>query len=341
MTRTTERTSARRAGRVSKPRVRDDVFRAYWEFASERQRIFEARLRGAPGPWTLDPILAEHRFCNAFRASDRVSQGLIRAAYAPGCDSPADVFLRVVIYRLFSKPETWGLIEDATGGLSVESFELERLGSVLDEAQDSGTKLYTGAFILCATRAYGYPRKHRNHLALVQSMLAADVPSRLSATGSLQEVFEELRAWPLLGPFMAYQLAIDLNYSTLVNFDEDDFTVPGPGAVRGLKKVFEHCSDLSPAETIHWLVDYQHRLEDETGIEPPRLFGRRLKAIDCQNLLCEVDKYSRVRFPELLSNRSKIKQRFTPDPRPLPLFYPPKWGINEEAADMQIQLSLA
>jgi hypothetical protein len=57
-----------------------------------------------------------------------------------------------------------------------------------------------------------------------------------------------------------------------------------------------------------------------------------LKAIDCQNLLCEVDKYSRVRFPELLSNRSRIKQRFRADHAPLTLFYPPRWGINEAAA---------
>ena len=36
-------------------------------------------------------------------------------------------------------------------------------------------------------------------------------------------------------------------------------------------------------------------------------------------------------FPHLISERTRIKQPFTPSstrPR-LPLFYPPKWGIND------------
>ena len=39
--------------------------------------IFELRADGGPGPWTDDPILQRYKFCNTFRASDRVSQYLI------------------------------------------------------------------------------------------------------------------------------------------------------------------------------------------------------------------------------------------------------------------------
>jgi hypothetical protein len=53
-----------------------------------------------------------------------------------------------------------------------------------------------------------------------------------------------------------------------------------------------------------------------------------LHAIDCQGLFCELDKYARVAFPELRSNRQRIKINFTPSTEPLPLFYPPKWDIN-------------
>jgi alpha-glutamyl/putrescinyl thymine pyrophosphorylase clade 1 len=33
------------------------VFDTYWEFAAERHRIYEKRVRGEPQPWTTDPIL--------------------------------------------------------------------------------------------------------------------------------------------------------------------------------------------------------------------------------------------------------------------------------------------
>jgi len=310
------------------PIPREGVFRAYWRFAAERQLIFARRQEGMSPPWTDDPILREYRFCNAFRASDRVSQALIAAAYARDDFSAEDLVVRIVLFRFFSRPATWELIEAEVGVLTAASFDEERIGEVLDRAFDEGRRLYTAAFILCANDAYGHQRKHRNHLALISAMLDAGLPGRLAETRSLRAVFQLLIEWPLIGPFMAYQLAIDLNYSPLLDFDENDFTVPGPGALRGLRKVFVDLGGLSPADAVHWLVDYQERVEGEFGIAPPSLFGRRLYAIDCQNLLCEIDKYSRVAFPELESARTRIKQRYRPDPEPLRLAFPPKWGIE-------------
>lgn len=61
-----------------KPTPRKEVFDAYWRFAAERLAIFLRRANGEPGPWTGDPILQQYKFCNTFRAADRVSQYLIR-----------------------------------------------------------------------------------------------------------------------------------------------------------------------------------------------------------------------------------------------------------------------
>ena len=60
------------------PVPRREVFDTYWTFAAERQRIYLSRLAGMPAPWSGDPILARFKFCNAYRAADRVSQYLIR-----------------------------------------------------------------------------------------------------------------------------------------------------------------------------------------------------------------------------------------------------------------------
>lgn len=312
------------------PTPRRAVFAAYWRFAAERQLIFERRLAGLPGPWTDDPVLSRFRFCNAFRASDRVSQYLIQTVTygAPGDLDIRDAVARTVLFRLFSRPSTWELIEQGCGPVRAETFDPKHIGRVLDEALASGQRLYTGAFILCANAAYGHRRKHRNHLALVDAMLRGGLPERLKQTRTLDEVYRALLEYPLIGPFMAYQLAIDLNYGPHMDFDENQFTMPGPGALRGLGKVFCDLGDLSPQGAIDWLVEQQPTVEKRFGVAAPTLFGRPLHAIDCQNLLCEVDKYARVAFPELASDRQRIKQTFSPAGSLPALFYPPRWGVN-------------
>lgn len=317
------------------PAVRTDVYDAYWRFAAERQRIFDLRAEGEPGPWTDDPILRRYKFCNAFRASDRISQYLIsRVIYDPVArDLPAeDVFLRIILFRLFSKEHTWEALEQATGGIRRSTLDVEHLGDVLDELR-TRQSIYTAAFILCAHDAYGHRVKHRNHLELVRRMFArGGLGSDLARAKSLKDVIAALRLWPMIGPFMGYQLAIDLNYSAHLDFDEDDFTVPGPGAVRGLHKVFSDFAGHSPEQLIMRMVDRQEAEFDRLGLSWTGLYGRRLHAIDCQGLFCETDKYSRAAFPELKSNRVRIKQEFRePKPR-LELFYPPKWGINHNVS---------
>jgi len=317
---------------VQPPTPRPAVYDTYWRFAAERQRIFYRRLEEDRGPWTEDPILAEFKFCNAFRASDRVSQYLIREViYSPQATSmkPEDSFLRVVLFRLFSRESTWEALEAATGGLSRKTFDPTALGDLLERLRRCQS-IYTGAFILCAHDAYGHRAKHRNHLALVEDMFR---PRRLGAAfgkaGSLREVYEALLSWPMIGPFMAYQLAIDLNYTEHLDFSEDEFTMPGPGAMRGLKKVFADFGDYTPSQLIMRMVERQAQEFDRLDLEWEGLFGEPLRAIDCQGLFCETDKYARMKFPELKSNRVRIKARFSPSRKPLPLFYPRKWGIND------------
>jgi hypothetical protein len=79
------------------------------------------------------------------------------------------------------------------------------------------------------------------------------------------------------------------------------------------------------------MADRQEREFERLGLTFRSLFGRPLQLIDCQNLFCEVDKYSRVFHPDIegRSGRTRIKQRFAPKAAPIQYWYPPKWGINE------------
>src|SRR5436853_6110232 len=87
---------------------RQEVYRAYWRFAAERQRVFFARLEGKQRPWTSDPVLNEFKFCCVYRASDRVSQYLIRnVIYARGTWNEEDIVFRILLFKIFNQIETW------------------------------------------------------------------------------------------------------------------------------------------------------------------------------------------------------------------------------------------
>jgi len=312
--------------------VATDVLRSYWFVAAERQRIYHRRLRGEPAPWTTDPVLSNYRFTNAYRAADRVSQDLIRMQYQ-GPQEAEDLLLRTLLYRFFNKPTTWRTIERAVGTLSRSSYDIAVIDRELEGVLAHGQRVYSAAYIT-PPPPFGARRKHLNHLRLVEYILASGAADRIREASTLQQVYTFLYSYPSLGPFLAFQLAIDLNYSTLVDFDENQFVVAGPGARSGIAKCFVHTDALGPEDVIRWAVDHQEEEFERYGLDFENLFGRPLALIDCQNLFCETDKYARVAHPGVagIGNRARIKQRFTPQaPGPAP-FFPPQWGINERAS---------
>lgn len=315
------------------PTPREGVYELYWRFAAERHKAFEARVAGLPWPWSQDRILQEYKFCNVYRAADRVSQYMIRdVAYREDDSTAADRLFQIAAFRTFSNIRTWESVIAVIGrsprleDLADGSFE-----AALTAAKEANGGLYTGAFILCATNAYGRSIKHLNHVELFKNMfLESRLADRILEAGSLREVYDLLHAFPLMGDFMSYQTAIDLNYSEHLDFSENDFTQPGPGALRGLKKVFTDLGGLTPQEAIMWMVDHQDEEFARLGLEFHGLWGRPIHAIDAQNLFCETDKYCREAVPELASARTRIKARYTSTPQAVTLFFPPKWGINDK-----------
>lgn len=69
--------------------------------------------------------------------------------------------------------------------------------------------------------------------------LTGRLGEKLLAARSLRKVYNLLHEYPLMGDFMSYQVAIDLNYSDLVNFSENEFTQAGPGALRGIRNALK------------------------------------------------------------------------------------------------------
>jgi len=327
------------------------AYETYWRFATERLAMFYRRRRDPAGPWTSDPILRAYRFTNVFRAADRVSQYLIREIQyrADRSQEPREVCFRTILFKIFNKIETWEALEFAHGPLSWRTVDLDAVDCTLSRLQADGQSIYSAAYIMPAP-PLGRARKHSNHLLLIARMMTDRLADRLREAPDLRAVYERMLNYPGLGRFLAFQYVIDLNYSTLLDFDEADFVVAGPGALDGISKCFRSISARSPEQIIQWVTERQEIEFAERGLNFNGLFGRRLQPIDCQNLFCEVSKYTRIAHPEIrgIANRQRIKQTYKRSDRDLPMLsFPARWKLatGEEdkkkcsaAIDRQLEL---
>jgi len=322
------------------------VYDTYWRFAAERQRVYMQRVANQPAPWTADPIISIHKFTNAYRASDRVSQYLIqRVIYRDDLPkSPEEVLFRILLFKLFNKIETWELLERHFGEVTLAGYKFKYYDHVLANAKAAGERIYSAAYIMPpGSAAYGYAAKHQNHLQLLEQMCKDKLALKLGKLRRMQQGFELLKAYPTIGDFLAYQFIVDVNYSEITDFPEMEFVVAGPGAKDGLKKCFTHTAGLNEPELIRLMADLQTYEFERLGLKFESIWGRQLQLIDCQNLFCEVDKYSRVAHPDIsgISGRSRIKQKFVSSGLVLQPWYPPKWNLNDRiAADPRLQASL-
>jgi hypothetical protein len=316
---------------ILSPAKPSEVYDTYWRFAAERQNIFFKRLEGKPLPWTDDPILRRYKFTNVYRASDRVSQYLIKHVIYHGDQSADEVFFRILLFKVFNRIETWKLLQEKLGEICYAEYSFDRYDALLTQAMSEGHTLFSAAYIMpSGGTSFGHTRKHSNFLKLIEMMMRDEVPHRIGEMRSMVQLFELLRSYPMIGDFLAYQFTIDINYSELTKFSEMEFVMPGPGAKDGIRKCFSSPGGLSETDIIRLVADRQEKEFDRLGLDFRSLWGRSLQLIDCQNLFCEVDKYARMAHPHVkgISDRKRIKQAYQGNRELITYWYPPKWGIN-------------
>lgn len=306
---------------------RQEIYDMYWYFAYERQNIFYNKLNGKNMPYTNDKILQEYKFCNCYRVLDRVSQFLLKNVIYNGVEySKEDIIFRIVLFKIFNKEDTWNYLVEELKDIVLENFSFESYDRLLTEYKNNGNKIYNDAYISCANKAFGYEMKHQNHLALLEKMFIKDkMQNKIINCKSMKEAFNVLKEYPLIGNFMAYQLVTDINYSEVVDFREDEFTIAGPGAIRGIKKCFSNLEGSTYEDVIKYMYDVQESEFERLKLKFKYINGRKLQYIDIQNLFCELDKYLRVRRPNLKSNRIKIKKKYIQNKEKIEYMLPLKW----------------
>ncbi|KAF9074486.1 hypothetical protein BDP27DRAFT_1214332 [Rhodocollybia butyracea] len=323
-------------GHVLQPTI---VFDTFYYWCAERNAINDRRRAGQPYPWTHDTILRDHFFCNVFRVLDKTSQYLIQEVIQKGSQVPSEIVFRVLLFNTFLRIETWEYLVSTLGPLTWASYSRKKYFDVLKQRVDTKHSLYTGAFFQPGPN-WDYRETWRNHIMFIETIMTKNLTAKLQQSKSMADTYALLAAEPGMGPFNSFQLVLNLSYTSLFNFSPNDFVVPGLGAEAGLRKMFgksyTRAAQRNPSfaiEVMRYLQETQgehfHRLSlDFTGLGPDHL---PMDLADIEHSLCEVDKYSRSKHPEIIdqkNGRKENRRKFAPssDLSRVDLVLPDAWS---------------
>lgn len=310
----------------------EDIFELYFYFIQERMNILWSRLHGNQSPWTSDPILGQYRFTNVYRVTDRVSQYLIAEVIHKHADlPPEDIILRVVVFKIFNRIDTWEFIESKVGMLSCQNFDTQKISQLLMERRQQ-RPIFNNAYMMTGTHSrYNHlTSKHEKWLSMVENELISPKNlNKILGAKSLKDLYESLRSISFIGNFLAYQYAIDINYSNIFEFDENSFVKAGIGAVRGIKKCFKKINPSQIDSAIYFTLENFESLQQRFGYNDfTPVPGRKPTLIDLQNCFCETDKYLRARRPDLVVDNKRIKQKYRQGSKMSSIIFPAYWNIR-------------
>lgn len=281
----------------------EENLKIFWEYIKERFQIFKKRESGSAPPWTEDKILAQWKFTNVFRQDDPGTKFVIDKII-PSFDSDfGNLLFNIIAYRTFNKINTMEYI----GFLDYKTYDPEYTHCKLLELIDDKKNVFTSAHKVSAFESfkkYDYLRKHGGlkviRVANALKLYASKIPeivNSLEKTNKLfksphinsEEIFYSLTKLPEIGPFLAYQICVDIGYFNTTYFDEDKFVVCGSGAKLGLQ--FLTNKKKMKAKDNYFLVLDLVELQFKENLE----LDKPLNLMAIENCLCEYSKYMKIK----------------------------------------------
>jgi len=259
---------------------------AYW--IKEREAIRVQKDAGKPKPWTKDPILRAHKFCNVVRAYDRVSRWL-RAHWYSRTASVQTLLAGATCARLFNWPDT---LEEYAGKRKFKGWTPQWMEVTCMQRIARGDKVFTGAYLI--NGAAGGP-KYAQVCRIITEV--AHSPNTV-VRDSTRETHANLMRFKGIGSFIAGQIVADLVWTKALNKAKDIYTwAPiGPGSRRGMRRLLGLSArgGMAQAEFEGNLLDLFRLLHTKYRIP----VVKRMNIMDLQNCLCEFDKMRRMQNGE-------------------------------------------
>lgn len=274
-----------------------------WELSAAGEAAW-----GDPDPmaWRLDyltndPILAQYRFCNVYRELDRVTRWIHERIRVPYADHEL-LWLMLAIARTINWPPTLKNLMYAGAWPDAPGWWPPVLGEWLQKFKNRGDKVYTGAYMIRAEsdpKAAWYSWSKQRYIAEVVIGKLWEDREQLGAETSAGwwEALQQYTGW---GPFMAYQVVVDLQHTRYLRDAPDNQTwaAAGPGTMRGLNR-WRNRDPKTPMNqdvALDQLCMLRGELHRPGVLES--YVPTPIDLSDVCNVCCEFDKYERVRLGE-------------------------------------------
>lgn len=250
---------------------------------------------GLPKPWTKDGVLQAYFFTNPYRENDKTTVWFRKNIREPLRDEPA-VLLATIIFRWFNLISTGKLLLKHD---LILKWNQAKAVKIFNVARDNKEQVFTGAYMINS------PHKERKIEAICRRV--QQVWERreylLSSWGedtTMESGYKLLKTFEGLGGFMSYEIVTDLRHTYLLEnaTDKDTWCYLGPGAVRGLLRVY----DLEFEKGKNCLFPHHPKEWKSMMIDLLRMVRRRLPKMptfemrEIEHSLCEFDKYERARL---------------------------------------------
>lgn len=329
--------------------VPNDNFNWLFYWCCERMNIFWKKYNGEQNPWTEDEILNTYKFTNVYRVLDRVSQYLVNhVIYTEKQYTPEDMFFRILLFRHLNKIETWQYLEQH-GDVCFDTAD--GIVDALTDRLSAGHKIYNGCFMI-TSRFYqndkfawlrGYP-KHEAYMRIWnREIFQSGRIYDFLESSTFEQLLNNFKAVGggsvgIYSDFTAQQHVLDMNYSPLFNFSENDFVVLGPGSKRGVIWTFGAGAEKHGIDILKWVQEhfeeYMQRFCNDTGMVWNPLPWEPVPTLtNLQNCFCELGKYARcigdVNFKAVAKRPKCFYTPFAGGKEQY--MFPPKMGVKMPA----------
>lgn len=308
---------------TARPKINTKVLRYFYDFLVERYNIhLKKDVFGENAPWTDNPILKDYRFTNIRREHDRETKWVIDKIVNSPEVSYSDKLLNCILFRLYNKHETAGLIEmplEFSKGMNLEGYrkQFDKASKVYPNRVFFTSAFYTTGMRNALKKFTGEENGCMRPLKFVYYLYEIGFVKKILSCKRPDEVMSELTKLPGIGDFLAYQIFVDFTYIEEFPFSENEFTVAGPGCKMGLGFLFDNTDAMTPEECLFWLRNRINSgklfkqigktLDLEALFRDLPKYDRKMNVMSLENCMCELSKYTRA-----MRGQSKPKKRYKP-----------------------------
>ncbi len=287
---------------VAAGKAEAECLKDFFAYARERYQIYRRREAQLLPPYTTDPILQHYRFCNIFREDDTTTAWFRENVRDPYRESTG-IAWATVIFRWFNRIETGEILLRRNLLFDWNEHRARKHLSGLDQ-------LVTGAFMI---KTPARMTKLEGLIWCINNVMEQKVElgMMMREAETLEWAHSQLKRFPYLGSFMAYEIVTDLRHTDLLcnATDINSWASAGPGAARGLGRVFhgdpDHFNYNSKRDQAAMQEGMVKLLVWSWHPDNWPDFWPTWEMREVEHTLCEFDKYERTRL-----GRGRPKQLF-------------------------------